>query len=86
MSSQSSHYIEVDYTLSCPAQNEKAVATIEKITIAVTDDLSDSWFKTDILGGLNDADIEFVDLSTDDAKFGVVGVHLTTHIANVVLN
>lgn len=86
MSLQSGHYIEADYILNHAAQDEKAVAAIEKITIAVTDHLSDSWFKTGILSGLNGANIEFVDSSTNDAKFGVVGVHLTTHIATLVLD
>jgi hypothetical protein len=76
MSLQSGHYIEADYILNHPAQDEKAV----------TDHLSDSWFKTEILSGLNRADIEFVDSSTNDTKFGVVGVHLTTHISTVVLD
>jgi hypothetical protein len=33
-----------------PAQDGKAIAAIEKITISDTDHLSDSWFKTEILG------------------------------------
>lgn len=86
MSLQSGHYIEADYILNHPAQNEKVVAAIEKIMIAVTDHLSDSWFKTGILGRLNRADIEFVDSSTNDAKFGVVGVHLTTQLSTAVLD
>jgi len=85
MSLQSGHYIEADYILNHPAQDEKVVAVIEKITIAMTDHLSDSWFKTGILGRLNREEIEFVDSSTNDAKFGVVGVHSTTQISTVVL-
>ena len=85
MSLQSGHYIEADYILNHPAQDEKVVAVIEKITIAITDHLSDSWFKTGILGRLNREEIEFVDSSTNDAKFGVVGVHSTTQISTVVL-
>lgn len=80
MSLQNGHCIDVDYTLNHPAQDEKKVAAIEKITIAVTDHLSDSWFKKGILGGLNSADIEFVNSSKSDAKIGVVGVPLVTHI------
>jgi hypothetical protein len=34
---------------------------IEKITIADTDHLSESWFKSEILGGLNGADVELLD-------------------------
>jgi hypothetical protein len=54
------------------------VAAIEKITIADTDHLSESWFKTEILDGLNGADIEFIDRSTNDGESGIVAVHLVT--------
>lgn len=36
--------------------------------IANTEHLSDSWFKTEILDGLNGADMEFVDPSADDGE------------------
>jgi hypothetical protein len=65
-------------TADHPSQDGKAVAAIEKITIADTDHLSDSWFKTEILGGLNGADVEFVDPSANDGEYGIVAVHLTT--------
>ena len=50
----------------------EALASIEKITIADTDLLSDSWFKTEILGGLNGADVEFVDPSANDGEYGLL--------------
>jgi hypothetical protein len=56
----------------------KAVAAIEKITIADTEQLSDSWFKTEILDGLNGTDIEFIDPSTNEGESGIVAVHLMT--------
>jgi hypothetical protein len=65
-------------TADHPSQDGKAVAAIEKITIADTDHLSDSWFKTVILGGLNGADVEFVDPSANDGEYGIVAMHLTT--------
>jgi hypothetical protein len=40
--------------------------------------LADSWFKTEILGGSNGADVEFIDPSTNDGEYGIVSVHLTT--------
>jgi hypothetical protein len=61
-----------------PSQDEKAVDAIEKITIADTDHLSDSWFKTEIIGGLNVANIEFFDQSTNDGEYGIVVVHSMT--------
>jgi hypothetical protein len=73
-------------TADHPSQDGKAVAAIEKITIAVTDHLSDSWFKSEILGGLNGADIEFIDPSANDCEYGIVAVHLTTPKGSVVLD
>ena len=62
------------------------MATIEKITIADSDQLSDSWFKTEILAGLNGTDLEFVDPSANDGEYGIVAVHLTTPSGVVVLD
>ncbi len=73
-------------TADHPSQDGKAVAAIEKITIADTDRLSDSWFKTEILGGLNGADVEFVDPSANDGEYGIVAVQLTTPTGSVVLD
>lgn len=86
MSRQGGYYIEVQYSLNHPAQDEKAVAAIQEISIAETHHFPDSWFKTEFLGGLNGADVKFVDSSTDERKFGVFGVRLTTHIGTVVLD
>jgi len=65
-------------TADHPSQDGKAVAAIEKITIADTEQLSDSWFKTEILDGLNGTDIEFIDPSTNEGESGIVAVHLMT--------
>jgi hypothetical protein len=60
------------------SQDGKAVAAIEKIKIADTDYLADSWLKAEILDGLNSADIKFIDPSTNEGEYGIVAVHLTT--------
>jgi hypothetical protein len=73
-------------TANHPSRDGKAVAASEKITIADTDHLSDSWFKTQILGGLNGADIESIDPSTNDSEYGIVAVQLTTPTRSVVLD
>ena len=65
-------------TADHPSQDGKAVAVIEKITIADSDQLSDSWFKTKILAALNGTNLEFIDPSTNDGESGIVTVHLTT--------
>jgi len=53
-------------TIDHPSQDGKAVAAIEKIMIADIDHLSDSWFNTEMLGGLNGADVEFIDPSANN--------------------
>ena len=73
-------------TADHPSQDGKDVAAIEKITIADTDHLSDSWFKSETLGGLNGADVEFIEPSTNDGEYGIVAVHLTTPAGFVVLD
>jgi hypothetical protein len=73
-------------TANHPPQDGKAVAAIVKITIADTDHLSYSWFKAEILGGLNGADVEFVDPSANDGKNGIVAVQLTTSTGSAVLD
>jgi hypothetical protein len=40
--------------------------------------LADSWFKSEILEGLNGTDIEFIDPSINEGESGIVAVHLTT--------
>ena len=65
-------------TADHPSQDGKAVAAIEKITISDSDQLSDSWFKTEILAGLNGTNLEFIDPSTNDGESGIVAVHLMT--------
>ena len=75
---QNGQYIEVVCPLDHPSQDGKAVAAIEKITIADTDRLARSWFKSEILNGLNGADIEFIDPSTNEGEYGIVAVHLVT--------
>ena len=68
------------------SQDGKAVAAIEKTTIADTDHLADSWFESEILNGLNGAGIVFIDPSTDDGEYGIVAVNLTTPTGSIVLD
>jgi len=69
-----------------PSKDGKAVATIEKITIADEDQLADSWFKEEILGALGGATIEWVDPSVNDGDNGIVAVQLATPSGVVVLD
>lgn len=69
-----------------PSKDGKAVAAIEKITIADNDQLADSWFKAEILTALEGTTIEWTDPSTNDGENGIVSVHLKTPAGVVVLD
>jgi hypothetical protein len=69
-----------------PSQDGKAVASIEKITIADKGELSESWFKDEILAGLAGTSIEWTDPSTNEGENGIVAVHLKTPMGVVVLD
>ena len=68
------------------SHDEKAVAGIEKITIADPERLSDSWLKTQIPDGLNGANIEFIDPSTNEGESGIVAVDLIVPSGVVTLD
>jgi len=65
-------------TTDHPSKDGKAVASIEKITIADKGELSESWFKDEILAGLAGTSIEWTDPSTNEGENGIVAVHLKT--------
>ena len=73
-------------TTDHPSQDGKAVASIEKITIADKDQLAESWFKAEILAGLAGTSIEWTDPSSNDGENGIVAVHLKTATGVVVLD
>ena len=56
------------------------------IVISDKDQLSDSWFKTEILNGLDTVSIDWVDPSTQDGETEIVSVHLNTPSGSVVLD
>ena len=57
------------------SQDEKAVAGIVKIMIADTEQLSDSWFKSQTLDGLKGTDNDFIAPSTNEGESGIVVIH-----------
>jgi hypothetical protein len=73
-------------TTDHPSQDGKAVASIEKITIADKGELSESWFKDEILAGLAGTSIEWTDPSSNEGENGIVAVHLITPTGVVVLD
>jgi hypothetical protein len=73
-------------TADHPSQDGKAVASIEKITIADKDQLAESWFKEEILAALSGTSIEWTDPASSDGENGIVSVHLKTPTGVVVLD
>ncbi len=69
-----------------PSQDGKANAKIERITIADSDQLADSWFKEEILHALGETTIEWADPSVNDGENGIVCVQLTTPSGVVLLD
>jgi hypothetical protein len=61
-----------------PSKDGITVSKIEKIVISDKDQLSDSWFKTEILEALDKVVIEWVDPLSQDGETGIVSVHLST--------
>ena len=69
-----------------PSKDGSTVSKIEKIVISDKDQLSDSWFKSEILGALENVSIDWVDPSSQDGETGIVSVHLSTPNGSVVLD
>jgi hypothetical protein len=61
-----------------PSQDGKAVASIEKITIADKGELSESWFKDEILAGLAGTFIQRTDPLANNGENGIIVVHIKT--------
>jgi len=69
-----------------PSKDGTTVAKIVKIVIADKDQLSDSWFKTEILAALNDIQIEWIDPSTNEGESGIVAVHLASLNSQILID
>jgi hypothetical protein len=69
-----------------PSKDGSTVSKIEKIVISDKDQLSDSWFKSEILNGLDNVIIEWVDPSTVDGETGIVSINLSTPNGHVHLD
>ena len=69
-----------------PSKDGTTVSKIEKIVISDKDQLSDSWFKTEILDALENVSIEWVDPASQDGETGIVSVHLSTPNGIVLLD
>jgi hypothetical protein len=69
-----------------PSKDGIAVAKIEKIRIADHDELSDSWFKNEILSALSGVVIEWINPAQSDGEVGILELELSTPNGLVSLN
>jgi hypothetical protein len=69
-----------------PSKDGSTVSRIEKIVISDKDQLSDSWFKEEILVALNGISIEWVLPSTNDNESGIVSVGIRTQDNLVIID
>ena len=68
-----------------PSKDGNAVAKIEKIVIADNGQLSDSWFKDEILRALEGVSIEWVEDSINFGETGIVRIELNTISGNTII-
>ncbi len=69
-----------------PSKDGNAVARIEKITIADKDQLSDSWFKEEIIEALTGISVEWVNPNSNDGENGITQITVKTPSALVNLD
>jgi hypothetical protein len=69
-----------------PSHEGTPQAQIKKIEIADKDQLSESWFKEEILASLGGVEIIWTDPSENDNQSGIVSIHVETPNGIVVLD
>ena len=69
-----------------PSKDGLSVSKIEQIVLADEFELSDSWFKAEILAALGNVSIEWVDPSSNDGETGIVSVRLSTPHGLLILD
>jgi len=69
-----------------PSKNGNPVARIMKIVIADNDQLTDSWFKEEILKSLDNIAIEWVDLAENEGETGIVSIEVELNSVLIVLD
>jgi len=59
-----------------PSRDGNAVAKITKIFIADKNQLSDSWFKSEILSALSSVDVHWMDSEMDESENGIIKIEI----------
>jgi hypothetical protein len=69
-----------------PSKDGNAIARIEKIVIADKDQLSDSWFKAEILEALSGISIEWTDSESNEGDNGIISLGLFVNGIKVTID
>ena len=69
-----------------PSEDGNPTAQIQKIVISDLDQLSDSWFKEQILASLDEVKIEWIDPALNDDQSGIMAIYLETPLGIVVVD
>lgn len=73
-------------TLDHPSKGSQPKGEILQISIADKNDLKDSWFKSEILEGLNGIELKMIDPSVAENEEGIVEVLIKTESGTILLN
>ena len=69
-----------------PSQDGEPIASIDSIVIAAEDQLSQSWFRKEILSSLDQIKVEWIHPSDNENQSGIVSLKLSTPKGEVVLD
>ena len=69
-----------------PSKDGATVSKIAKIVLSDKNELSDSWFKDEILGALGSVLLEWIDPINQEGEIGIIAVHVLTPQGEVRLD
>jgi hypothetical protein len=70
-------------TADHPSKDGSAVSKIEKIMISDKGQLTNSWFKQEILSALGEAEIEWIDPSSNEDECEIVAIQIFTPFGSI---
>ncbi len=73
-------------TESHPSKDGTIVAGIQKIFIADRNQLSESWFKAEILIALNEIQIEWVDQDENNGESGIIAIQFKAQNSEILID
>ena len=69
-----------------PSQDGMPLAEITKIVFGDSDQLTNSWFKDEIISSLGKVKIDWVNSTSNEGQSGIANVHLSTPGGPVILD